>query len=229
MKYAAYFGAIAALILGGLHKWDHDPERDVADKLVDHTVLLEAGDAFYGTGVWLDPYTIVTNNHVACNEGNPITRAYSADGEMTWSMDTFDVYCSKYYDLAILSPHFPNHDIDSLRLDDAEIGDRVFSYGAGQGVLSFKQGRVGELESPVEDEHPLTSWGITANPGDSGSPVFNDDGDLVGLINSGKAQFIRAGWNMHVIPYTNLAAGPTAEALRNVLWDMEHQDAGPLD
>lgn len=86
------------------------------------------------------------------------------------------VKADKDVDLALLD--IPTPPIELIKLASCEASQEVYSWGhpMGERELFFTKGYV----MNVSDQYVLSS--IITLPGDSGSPLFNQDGALVGIV-----------------------------------------------
>ena len=139
---------------------------------------------FRATGFLVDGNGyIITNAHVVDNAHNIIVE--NKKGEQ---FSAKSVYSNKITDLAILKiadtsfkkvtglPYtFPKY--------SAELGEHIFTLGYpreevvyGEGYLSAKSGYFGDTTS--------YQISISVNPGNSGGPVINKNGEIIGIISS---------------------------------------------
>ncbi|MEO8412204.1 MAG: trypsin-like peptidase domain-containing protein [Ginsengibacter sp.] len=139
---------------------------------------------FRATGFLVDgDGYIITNAHVVDNAKNIIVE--NKKGEQ---FSAKPVYSNKITDLAILKiddtlfkkvtnlPYtFPKY--------SAELGEHIFTLGYpreevvyGEGYLSAKSGYFGDTTS--------YQISISVNPGNSGGPVMNKNGEIIGIISS---------------------------------------------
>ena len=166
-----------------------------------------------GTGVWLDERYLLTNCHVAQTfehlseeNGEAVIeylgiKAVSWDERKVFAMDV--VACDMDRDLALLKSHWPNHDAIKVDVDwrTPPFGTEVYSAGYGLNQpLSPKIGYTGKVRL-YKTGHRI---GITMPivSGDSGSPVFNKWGKLVGLVSAVYATRTFSGF---VIPIANIS------------------------
>lgn len=139
---------------------------------------------FSATGFLIDGNGfIVTNAHVVNNAKNLIVENKKGEQYIT-----IPIYVNKLTDLAILkitdtSFKKINSLPYSIRKTTAELGDQIFTLGYpreeivyGEGYLSAKSGYSGDTAS-----YQLS---ISVNPGNSGGPVINKNGEVIGIISS---------------------------------------------
>ena len=139
---------------------------------------------FRATGFLLDGNGyLITNAHVVDNARNIIVENKKGDQFYATS-----VYSNKITDIAILKITDTSFKkISSLPYTfpkySAELGEHIFTLGYpreevvyGEGYLSAKSGYFGDTTS-----YQLS---IAANPGNSGGPVVNKNGDIIGIISS---------------------------------------------
>ena len=139
---------------------------------------------FRATGFLIDGNGyIVTNAHVINNATHLIVENIKGD-----QFETVTIYTDKTTDLAILKVtdtsftkvrNLPY----SFAKSAGELGERVFSLGYpreevvyGEGYISSKSGYSGDTTS--------YQISISANPGNSGGPVINKNGEVIGILSS---------------------------------------------
>lgn len=179
-------GVITPLVDNKLNQFEHKLNQ-IEHKLNDATTLaskpkFEAN--FRATGFLVDGSGyIITNAHVVQNAKNLIVE--NKKGEQFYSKP---VYANTVNDLAILKI------TDSLfkKVGDlpytftkhsAELAEPIFTLGYpreevvyGEGYMSAKSGYYGDTTS--------YQISISVNPGNSGGPVIDKDGEIIGIISS---------------------------------------------
>lgn len=92
------------------------------------------------------------------------------------------------YDLCVLvTEGVIPREVASLAKANPKLGDKVYNLAAPKGIFSKNmvlhlQGYYsGEISVPIE-KHPLSTYTIPSAGGSSGSPVFNEAGQVVGII-----------------------------------------------
>ncbi|MGQ0637139.1 MAG: S1 family peptidase, partial [Planctomycetaceae bacterium] len=164
-------------------------------KSVDQAVVkLMSGQRFVGSGFYIAPGKVATNFHVA--SGNERLSAIKHDGTRSLVAGFYEL--AEEHDLAILAMHKSDQAPKPLSLAKrpAERGDSVGNVGAPAGLSwSFSEGVVAAVrpgrEMNLKGEaggSPETRWiqyTATGAPGSSGSPVFNDSGEVVAVCARG--------------------------------------------
>lgn len=139
---------------------------------------------FSATGFLIDGNGfIATNAHVINNARNLVVENKKGD-----QFIAIPVYVNKNTDLAILKitdTAFRKINVlpYSIPKASADLGDQIFTLGYpreevvyGEGYLSAKSGYSGDTTS--------YQISIPANPGNSGGPVINKNGEVIGIISS---------------------------------------------
>ncbi len=150
----------------------------------DHPPKPKFPAAFRATGFLIDGAGyIATNAHVINNAKNLIIENKNGD-----QFITVPVYVNKLTDLAILKvtdTSFKKVAVlpYSIPKSFAELGEQIFTLGYpreevvyGEGYLSAKSGYSGDTTS--------YQISISVNPGNSGGPVLNRNGEVIGIISS---------------------------------------------
>ena len=160
--------------------------RDVALRVEGSVVKVE-GDACDrvqdGTGFVAAPDLIVTNAHVVAGESR--TRVDAPNGRFDATVIAFD----PNRDLAVLS--VPGLDLPPLERGEGHIDDHgsLFGHPAG-GPLRESPMRIAEqitahgsnIEHTAPSDREVFVLAAVAQPGDSGGPVVEPDGRVVGVV-----------------------------------------------
>jgi len=170
-----------------------DVYRSVSDSVVQIRVITPFGTAGTGSGFVYDERHLVTNEHVVSNAEELYVR-YPSTGWREASV----VGTDSDSDLAVLSvdEHPPAAGSLSLVADEPAVGTEVVAIGNPYGLSgSVSAGIVSgvdrTLSSPGEFSIPDTiQTDAAVNPGNSGGPLVNLEGEVVGVISAGQGDNI---------------------------------------
>jgi S1-C subfamily serine protease len=133
-----------------------------------------------GTGFNISPQgEIITNKHVVADAGS-ITVKF-ADGRK-YSPQEYKT--APNADIAVIELGAKDLPTMALNREDwVQEGDMVTIIGNPLGYEFISQkGQVGKFHKTTEDQALVFDIDITVNPGNSGSPVINDQGKVTGVI-----------------------------------------------
>ena len=132
-----------------------------------------------GSGVWLDHHTFLTACHVVNGMSRlPVVHSYDHTIKHAMRID----YCDTQMDVAVLKAEWPNINAKRLRIraKDPFYGEHVWSAGYRYGLgMTPKDGYAA---AQLEGTSPLQVYAMIADHGDSGSPIFDSNGALLGLV-----------------------------------------------
>lgn len=163
---------------------NQDPSLDDALK---STVVVLCGSNSYGTGWWLNKTIVITAYHVVdgCNNIRVIRGDYMSQAVVIASNQTLDIAA-----LRVVSE--PPWDAGLKLASSVAVGDNVYVVGYPIQLYTELEGNVAEMSiaprvSPGEVVwiNPVRSTAEVSaktDKGNSGGPVVNEDGDLVGVI-----------------------------------------------
>ena len=158
--------------------------NEVKTKLPENAVLISGGTGFL---IDIKGY-IITNAHVL--KGNK-AMVISSDGN---ELNADIIYADQVSDLALLKINdadfiAPKNIPYIISKNTSELGEEIYTLGYprsdndivyGKGYLSAKTG--------FEGDNNAYQLQISANPGYSGAPVFNENAELIGIINTRQKQ-----------------------------------------
>jgi len=161
---------------------------EVADAVVSIQVYSGVGRPASGSGFLVDGGYIVTNEHVVTDADTVYVRFADTDWREVTVAGT-DVYS----DLAVIDTDSVPTTADPLPWASAAppIGRRVVAIGNPFGLSgSVSEGIVSGVDRTLQGENGFSiAAGIqtdaAVNPGNSGGPLVDLDGDVLGVINSG--------------------------------------------
>ena len=150
----------------------------------EENIIVNSG----GTGFLIDAGGyIITNAHVL--------HGSSGANVMSSSHETFDasiVYRDEIRDLAILkivdNDYQPMKKLPySIKKNEMDLGEELFTLGYPRNDITYNKG---DLSASTGHDGDTLSYQIqmSANPGNSGGPVFNRNGDVIGIISTREKQ-----------------------------------------
>lgn len=141
-----------------------------------------------GTGFLIDNKGyLVTNAHVVRNANSVII--VNNKGQ---EFRTQTVYINQEADLALLKidddDYKPIATIPySIRRSGADLGEQLFTLGYPRNEIVYNEGYM-SAKTGYKGDTLTCQIGVPANPGNSGGPVFNKNGEVVGIINTRQAE-----------------------------------------
>ena len=132
-----------------------------------------------GTGFSISPQgKIITNHHVV--SGSKQIKISFGDGRVFYS-DSFTAI--KGVDLATIELH--SYNLPAIPIDKKapQSGEQVTIIGNPLGLEKIAQrGEVGQYHLNSDNQTSIFDINVPANPGNSGSPVLNDRGRVIGVV-----------------------------------------------
>ncbi|MCF7928375.1 MAG: trypsin-like peptidase domain-containing protein [Spirochaetales bacterium] len=185
---------------------------------VDKGIRIEQGvglpDRVIGSGFFIDPRGyIITNHHVIKSEVDPEYEGYSRlfvrlydrpEERIPAKVVSYD----EVFDIALLKVEkTPQYTFSFPEPVEPEIGEQIFAIGSPvglentitSGIVSAVNRRFLQLGDALQVDVPV-------NPGNSGGPVINQDGRLVGIVFAGLETFeglnfiIPSHWVRGILP-----------------------------
>ena len=148
----------------------------------------------FGTGFAVSQNTVVTALHVV-KDAKKIELCFDNRTQIPATI----LQQSESLDIAILQPATPLTDYLPLASEKScDVGDKVFTFGypviqiLGE-EIKYTEGAINSM-SGIGDEKTLIQTSIPIQPGNSGSPLINANGEVVGMLTSSAAfsSFIKA-------------------------------------
>jgi len=75
----------------------------------------------------------------------------------------------------------------SIRKSGADLGEQLFTLGYPRNEIVYNEGYM-SAKTGIDGDTMSCQIGISANPGNSGGPVFNKNGEVIGIINTRQAK-----------------------------------------
>lgn len=147
-----------------------------AEDIYESVVVVHAGDSL-GSGFAIRENWIITNAHVIGDANRVFVSTYGGDRYKATVL-----FCEEELDLAVLvTPDATFTPLSIASIDASKIGDDVYTVGAPKsmtytltkGVISAKQRILGS--------HEYIQIDAAINSGNSGGPLLNDAGEVLGV------------------------------------------------
>ena len=164
--------------------------------------VLQNASQNLGTGIFLNPRIIITNNHLFLNERKVVQR-FTARGKVYSKLDKKWIYFEKIltskggFDIAFifLEEEASLNPVPNCNLDDLFIGERllkkgekiktsghpIFEPGCYDGYSYISEGRIQGFDHYKKLNQVLICYSGYIFSGNSGGPVLTESGELVGL------------------------------------------------
>lgn len=158
--------------------------QDVQINAVKSKVDPNAKVTFGGTSFAIDPRGyLITSAHVVANAAQILVQ--NNKGE---DFRARIVYTDKVKDLAVLK--IEDEDFKNLgslpyafRRSSSELAEPVFTLGFPKDEIVYGEGYLSAM-SGLKGDTMSSQITISANPGNSGGPVLNKNGELIGILNA---------------------------------------------
>ena len=172
------FGSVKAAPRAGVQRRHDRPHPAVA-----RIVVPEEGATSYGSGTLIDVREgfglVITNWHVVRDATGTIEVLFP-DG---FSSQARALKVDADWDLAALVVWRPEVEPVSIAARAPRPGDPLTICGYGQGMYRCATGRCTQYYAPRLDfPRHMVELDVEARQGDSGGPIFNEEGDLAGVL-----------------------------------------------
>lgn len=186
----------------------------------ENTIDKKNQEQWTGTGFALNNGYVVTNYHVIENARN--IQLYGVNENMKKNYDVDVIGVDKVNDLALLKIN-SNDSVCylnppySLKLEMSEVGENVYALGyplidtmgneikLTNGIISSKSGFDGDVTS--------YQVSVPIQPGNSGGPMFDLDGNLVGIISAKHKYAENANYSIKTLYLKNLVESLVSETI----------------
>jgi serine protease Do len=141
-----------------------------------------------GTGFLIDGKGyLVTNAHVVAGSSSVIiqnNKGQQFRASIVYQNDTTDIAILKIEDNDFKNtPSLPY----AIRRSGAELGESLFTLGFPREEIVYNEGYM-SAKTGFNGDTLSCQIGVAANPGNSGGPVFNKNGEVIGIINTRQVQ-----------------------------------------
>lgn len=137
-----------------------------------------------GTGFLIDPKGyVVTSAHIVANTKNIAVQANNGS-----DLAAQIVLVDAARDIAILKivdPQFkaPSNVPYAIRHSGVEMAEKIFTLGFPRNNIVYAEGYIASLTG-FNNDTLTCQISITANPGNSGSPILNKNGEVIGILSA---------------------------------------------
>lgn len=164
--------------------------QDKQIKAVNQKIDPNAAVTFGGTSFLIDPKGyLVTSAHVVDNARQVFVQ--NKDGQ---DLKTELIYIDKDRDLAVLKIKDQDFTAPSslpygFRKAVSDLAEPVFTLGYPKDEIVYGEGYLSALTG-LKGDTLASQIAISANPGNSGGPVINRNGEIIGILNARQTQAV---------------------------------------
>ncbi|HEY0679494.1 MAG TPA: serine protease [Chitinophagaceae bacterium] len=152
-------------------------------KAPENAVVLSGGTGFLIDGKGY----LVTNAHVVKGSSSLVVQNNKAQ-----EFRARTIYVNQASDLAIIQ--IQDNDFKpfsslpyGIRKGSADLGEPLFTLGFPRDEIVYNEGYM-SAKTGFKGDTMTCQIGVSANPGNSGGPVFNKNGEIIGIINTRQTQ-----------------------------------------
>lgn len=176
-------GAVLAIVASGAEAALFGGPPQPPHPAVCRVAVEERGGMAYGSGTLIDcreSYGLVVTNWHVVHEAKGKIEVRFPDG---FTSEARQLKLDETWDLAALVVWRPPIEPVRLAVVPPRPGDRLTICGYGQGEYLQQTGRCTDYYSPeVGEPQEIVELNVQARQGDSGGPIFNDRGELAGVL-----------------------------------------------
>lgn len=156
-------------------------QQQLFAKLAPTVVFISTGDAL-GSGLLVAPGLVLTNAHVVKDQQTVSVVLHDGRKATGKVLER----ASDDVDLALVRLPLQDHPVAEVAFDSSlKVGSWVGAVGHGEGsVWSFNVGMVSNLYDG-KGQREVFQTQIPLNPGNSGGPIFDRNGVVVGIVTAG--------------------------------------------
>jgi S1-C subfamily serine protease len=156
--------------------------NEVKSKIPENAKLVSGGSGFL---IDTRGY-IITNAHVLKGSGAIVVNSKGQEFNATIT------HMDQQKDLAILKINDADYESlksipYSIRKSNTDLGERIFTLGYPRNDIVYGEGYLSARTGYNSDSLSYQVQ-ISANPGNSGGPVFNNNGEIIGILSTKQAQ-----------------------------------------
>jgi serine protease Do len=162
--------------------------KNLKDKITDKTVGTKIPFRTAGTGFMLDGKGLLaTNAHIVKNSRNIFVI-----NNQNQQFRAIVVFTDLAKDIAILKiaddDFKPINNIPyGIRRSSTDVAESIYTLGFPRNDMVYSEGYL-SAKTGFNGDTLSCQLGIAANPGNSGGPVFNHDGEVIGILSTKEAE-----------------------------------------
>lgn len=137
---------------------------------------------FHGTGSFVNPNIVMTNYHVVEGCKEVAVRDY----EKTYKGKVISFLKISEGDIAFIETEANKKTFSLISLDEPKVGEIILypDYTSKPGIFDTTKGKITSV-----DEREIKFISPKGRKGNSGSPIYNKNGYLIGILNAGEMNF----------------------------------------
>src|SRR3954453_16265 len=163
--------------------YDSAPGNVTPHPAVARIIVPEDGSTAFGSGTLVgvnkDHGLVITNSHVV-RDGTGLVEVVFPDG---FRSNAKPLKVDSDWDLAALVIWRPNVEPVKIASQPPRQGDLLTIHGYGRGQYRIATGHCTNYLSPrIDFPHEMVELDVEARQGDSGGPIFNQSGEMAGVL-----------------------------------------------
>jgi S1-C subfamily serine protease len=170
------------VLVDQINKTNREVNKLKSNSAIEKSAITKPEVDFRATGFLIDRKGyLITNAHVISRMKNIYIE--NRKGEF---FKAEALYSDKEVDLAILkitdTAFKPVSSLPySIKKENSELGEQFFTLGFPRNEIVYGEGYL-SAESGIDGDSSAYQLNVSANPGNSGGPVINSNGEIIGII-----------------------------------------------
>ena len=170
------------VLVDQINKTNREVNKLKSNSLIEKSAIIKPEVDFRATGFLIDGKGyLITNAHVISRMKNIYIENRKGDFYKAVAL-----YTDKEVDLAILkitdTAFKPVSNLPySIKKGNSELGEQFFTLGFPRNEIVYGEGYL-SAESGSDGDSSAYQLNVSANPGNSGGPVINGNGEIIGII-----------------------------------------------
>lgn len=162
-----------------------DDQQELFKKIAPAVVFISSGKSF-GSGFFISSRGLILTNAHVVGKSNTVTVVTNSGEKLNGKVIERGLASA---DVALVKVEKTDAVFLTIKeKTDIKVGSWVGSVGHGEGAIwTFNSGMISNIY-PDGNDRPVFQTQIPLNPGNSGGPIFDYNGELVGIVTSGIAK-----------------------------------------